>query len=154
MVGPKLCVQFFLLKVFLLLFILDCSLLLIFSFLSSSCFVFILYLKKIFFFIFPPYRSFSFYFHILQHVFFDFSICFLLSALLSGFKWPPSCEILPKGLRRWINSGSLVDQKSVPAILTKTLDCHSVSFWSKLHKLWSYFPKHCPFHFWEWSCPI
>ena len=120
MVSLKLCVQFFVLKVFcccLFLIVLWFSL---FFLLSFFYIVFILYLKKqIFFFIFPPYPSFSFYFHILQHVFFDFSICFLLSALLSGFKWPPSCEILPKGLRRWINSGSLVDQNSVPAILTK-----------------------------------
>ena len=50
-----------------------------------------------------------------------------------------------KGHRRWISSGSLVEQNSVHAILTKKLDCHSVSFWSKLNKRWSDFQKTLPF---------
>ena len=56
----------------------------------------------------------------------------------------------PKGNRRWISSGSLVEQNSVPAILTKKLDCHAVSFWSKLNKPWSDFQTHwLPFPFLE-----
>ena len=58
---------------------------------------------------------------------------------------------LLKGLRSWISSGSIVDENSVPTILTKNLDSQSVSFLMKLNKHWSDSQKHCPFHFWNWS---
>ena len=35
--------------------------------------------------------------------------------------------------RSWISSGSIVDNNSVPAILTKNLDCQSFLFWMKLN---------------------
>ena len=39
-----------------------------------------------------------------------------------------------KGHRSWISSGSIVDENSVPAILTENLDWQSISFWMKLNK--------------------
>ena len=39
---------------------------------------------------------------------------------------------MTKGHRRCISSGSIVDENSVPAILTKFLDCKSLSFWMKI----------------------
>ena len=41
---------------------------------------------------------------------------------------------LLKGLSSWISSRSIVDENSVPAILTKNFDCQSVSFWMELNK--------------------
>ena len=41
---------------------------------------------------------------------------------------------LHKGHMRWICSGSIVEQNSVPNVFTQKLVCKPVSLWSKLNK--------------------